>query len=72
MRQRKKFATIELDEIKHLIAQSEDGEADGSGATVAPKPPASAQPKLKTTAQRSRSTAASPRANGKDDVTRRI
>jgi len=29
MRQRKKFATIELKEIRHLIVQNEGGQPDG-------------------------------------------
>jgi hypothetical protein len=43
MSRRKRFATIELDQIEHLTVQTEEGESDGAGATVNSKLPIAAE-----------------------------
>jgi hypothetical protein len=38
MRRRKRFETIELDQIKHLIEQTDEDESDDAGTAAASKP----------------------------------
>lgn len=73
MAQRRRFARVELDEIRHLIAQTEDSEPDGPTATVTPELLISARPKIETRPQRLRRPGRLPQANSKSDhVSKRI
>jgi hypothetical protein len=61
----KRFAIVELDQIKHVIGQTQEDEPDGADTTVASKPV--------TAAERSRPKGSKRRGNTKDNqVSKRV